>query len=346
VRGRGAMTRVLRAVRGFLRRARGGGGAAGELRPDLVARLACPITGDPLVHLPAERSLCGAGSALSYPVAGEIPLLLAHHARRKDGRFEPPAAAGNGGEDRAAFAARYDAMIASPRMRALYDDSGYFNVGYWEAGVSDLATACEALVDRIASAVPAGARSILDVGCGIGAGTVRLQRLFPDALVIGANVSARQLAEARRRGVEACAAMDATRLALLPESVDAVVSIEAAQHFDTRVDFFSEALRVLRPGGALVVADMLFTDPGPTGAGLLPPRNDVVTLPAYAEALERCGFERVAVKDVKPVTWRPYCALLSEAFRDSPAVVPRLERSLAHYVIASARKPDAPERQA
>jgi SAM-dependent methyltransferase/uncharacterized protein YbaR (Trm112 family) len=332
-------------MRGFFQWRRARSGAGGELRSDLAAKLACPITGAPLVHVPAERRLRATGSGRCYPVSNGIPLLLAPQARRKEGRAEAPALSADGG-DPALFSARYDAMIASPRMRAVYGDSGYFNVGYWTAATPDLAAACEQLVDRIASAVPAGARSILDVGCGIGAATVRLQQSFPDALVIAANVSAEQLVEAKRRGAQACAAMDATRLALLPESVDAVVSIEAAQHFDTRLDFFSEALRVLRPGGVIAVADMLFTDPEPAGAWLLPAGNDIVSLPAYAEALERCGFEGVEVEDVTPVTWEPYCALLRDAYRDSPHVVPPLERSVAHYVLASARKPGAPGHRA
>ena len=63
----------------------------------------------------------------------------------------------------------------------------------------------------------------------------------------------------RDPGVEAVV-MDATRLGFASGSVDAVVALEAAQHFDTRAAFLGEALRVLRPGGTIALADMLFTD--------------------------------------------------------------------------------------
>ncbi len=68
--------------------------------------------------------------------------------------------------DAESFGTRYDTLLKAPRMRALYGDSGYFNIGYWEAGATDLVDACDRLVDELASIVPDDARFILDVGCG------------------------------------------------------------------------------------------------------------------------------------------------------------------------------------
>src|SRR4051794_3391246 len=96
---------------------------------------------------------------------------------------------------------RYDEILRSPRMRALYGDSGYFNVGYWDQGIDTLASACDRMVDEIAAAIPADARRIADIGCGLGAGTLRLASLFPEALVLGCNISHWQLLQARDRGV-------------------------------------------------------------------------------------------------------------------------------------------------
>jgi len=52
------------------------------------------------------------------------------------------------------FAARYDTLLAEPRIRALYGDSGYFNVGYWVDGARELVAACDRLVDEVGSAAP------------------------------------------------------------------------------------------------------------------------------------------------------------------------------------------------
>src|SRR5688572_23527471 len=141
----------------------------------------------------------------------------------------------------ATFGTKYDEVILQPSLQRLYGTSGYFNVGYWVDGIADLAPACDRMVDELASAIPAGARVVFDVGCGLGATTRRFASRLPRARVIGANLSLWQLRMARGRGVDAAVAMDAARLAARSGTADAVVSVEAAQHFDTRADFFAEA---------------------------------------------------------------------------------------------------------
>jgi ubiquinone/menaquinone biosynthesis C-methylase UbiE len=108
--------------------------------------------------------------------------------------------------------------------------------------------------------VPQDARLIVDVGCGLGAGTRRLQDHFPEAIVIGANISPWQLTQAQRRGVKAPVVMDAAKLAIGSGIADAILAMESAMAFDTRADFLAEACRALRPGGTIVLADMLFND--------------------------------------------------------------------------------------
>src|SRR5688572_9619461 len=237
------------------------------------------------------------------------------------------------------FAARYDANIGSPRMRALYGDSGYFNVGYWAPGVAGLVQACDRLVDELARFVPAGAALIVDAGCGVGAATRRLAGRFPEATVIAVNISHGQLLQARRRGVETLVVMDATRLALADDAADAVVALESAQHFDTRAAFFAEAHRVLRPGGVIALADMLFHDAEPAGAWMLPAANIGESVEDYAAALARAGFVEVDVRDATGRCWRPYCEALRTVYPDKMEMVAALEASLSHYVLASARKP-------
>jgi MPBQ/MSBQ methyltransferase len=238
------------------------------------------------------------------------------------------------------LATRYDAVIASPRMRALYGDSGYFNVGYWEPGITGLPEACDRLVDELASTVPADAGTILDVGCGLGAGSVRLAERFPAALVMGINISPSQLAQAQARGVRTVVAMDAARLALADGCADAVLAVESPQHFDTRTAFLAEARRVLRPGGTIALADMLFRDREPVGTWMLPPANsDIASPEAYADALARAGFDAIEVRDATEVCWRPYCVQVRRVFDGNDDVVDAIEQSLAHYVLAFARSP-------
>ncbi len=236
------------------------------------------------------------------------------------------------------FAARYDALLAEQRIRALYGDSGYFNVGYWSHGVRDLASACDRLVDEVASAVPRGAGVVLDVGCGLGAGTCRLVDHFPRARVTGVNVSHWQLTQARRRGLASTVASDAATLAIATTTVDAVLAIESAEHFDTREDFFREAYRVLRPGGVIALADMIFKKGDAIADWMLLPRKRVCTIGAYQEALRHAGFSGVTVRDVTAWSWTPFCREMRRVYGGQEDVVQRIEDSLAHYVLAFAHR--------
>ena len=240
--------------------------------------------------------------------------------------------------DAESFGTRYDALLKAPRMRALYGDSGYFNIGYWEADTTDLVAACDRLVDELASIVPDNASFILDIGCGIGGGTRRLTDRFPDALVLGANISHWQLVQAKQRGATV-AVMDAVHLPIAAGSVDAVIAAESAQCFDTRADFFAEAYRVLRPGGTLSMADMLFRDTGPTGSWMIPAANHIESLDQYGALITAAGFKLGSVRDTAISCWKPYCAAMRGVFAGHETRVDEIEASLAFYALAFARKP-------
>lgn len=232
------------------------------------------------------------------------------------------------------FGARYDEVISSDNMRALYGASGYFNVGYWTAGTTDLVAACDRMVDEIAAAIAPDSRVVLDVGCGLGAVTRRLAGRFPNARVVGANISAWQLKQTRGRGVAAVAS-DAARLGFASNSAEAVVALESALHFDTRDAFFAEAFRVLRPGGVLSVADMLFHDADVIGPWMVPPANRIRTLREYEEHVAASGFTRIISRDVTPITWKPFVQAMSRVIRDRQ-MVRALDASVSQYLLLTA----------
>src|SRR5262249_28967262 len=138
-------------------------------------------------------------------------------------------------------------------------DSGYFNFGYWDGTVATQAEASANLVARLLDRIPRREGRILDVACGLGASTRQLMQSYPAKMITAINVSAAQIVEARKRA-PGCTShgRDAPRLDFPDASFDAVICVEAAFHFNTREAFLREAHRVLRPGGELVMSDILF----------------------------------------------------------------------------------------
>ncbi len=200
----------------------------------------------------------------------------------------------------------YAALAQDATIR--FDAEGkYTNMGWWADGASDITAACEALLDRCASwAHIDEAEDVLDVGFGTGGPLVYWSGLT-GARVSGVNRSKEQTAVAVKR-VRASAEAeriqisrgDATHLGFRDRSFDAVLSVEAGFHFDRREDFFREAWRVLRPGGCLVMTDIVPSRERPWFAALawwafdrfmFAPRANRIPAHELRAQLEDVGFK-------------------------------------------------------
>ena len=100
--------------------------------------------------------------------------------------------------------------------------------------------------------------TVLDVGCGIG-GSSRILAKEYEFEVTGVTISPKQVQRATEltsQGVTAKFQVDdALALSFPDNSFDVVWSIEAGPHMPDKVKYGSEMMRVLKPGGILVVAD-------------------------------------------------------------------------------------------
>jgi MPBQ/MSBQ methyltransferase len=194
----------------------------------------------------------------------------------------------------------YDRALASEDYRSFYEDSGFYNFGYWENGAKTQREASEALIDRLVSRIGRDGGRILDVACGPGASTKHLTRSYAPEKITAINISEAQLNAARQRA-PGCdfLLMDAAKLEFADAEFDAVICVEAAFHFDTRDTFLRETFRVLKPGGSIVLTDMLFRAFMKPLAeiGQVPLSNFVPNIAAYEERLKATGFEGVAVED-------------------------------------------------
>ncbi|WP_295541073.1 methyltransferase domain-containing protein [uncultured Thiohalocapsa sp.] len=264
----------------------------------------------------------------------------------------------------------YDLLAtSSPTERGLY-----LNLGYWQAA-TDLDAASDALAMLVGETAALGPEDhVLDCGFGFGDQDILWAQTLKPGRIIGLNITASQVEVARRRvsklGLDDRIDLQhgsATQMPIAAESIDKVVAVECAFHFRSRERFLREAWRVLRPGGRLVLADII---PMPAVRGFparleqqlswrlvsgkfaIPPEN-AYTRPTYHAKLAMSGFEQIRVESIREHVYAPLHRFLAEHPETLTRLHPmaRLPAKLAlrfeatsvyrglDYVLATARKP-------
>ena len=182
------------------------------------------------------------------------------------------------------------------------------NLGLWTPG-DGYGEAAARLARRVGAAAALGpGQRLLDLGCGTGEPWRQWRETFGVAAIVGfepdpvAAAFAEGRCDPRDRVHVAPAAAVARRLP--PDSIDAVVAVDAAYHFEHRRALLDALAQVLRPGARAAWTDLVLdrgpARPGPVlrallrGAGI-PPGN-LVTETAYAEGLAAAGWRDVHVE--------------------------------------------------
>ena len=142
--------------------------------------------------------------------------------------------------------------------------------GEAEAGAyarADFADSNQWYADHLASDFPAHLREIIDLGCGPADVTLRVARAAPHARIVAVDGSGPMLEHAR---IAVHAAKLADRITLhlgripglaLPEHhFDAVLSKDMLHHLPDPHALWSEIRRLIRPGGAVYVMDLIRPD--------------------------------------------------------------------------------------
>src|SRR5690606_32201365 len=229
-----------------------------RLKQRLAASIAAQI--DLIAHVPGDlaRMIGDKPIAAAANSPGEVPA----HGRSVSGDRTDNAGVSN--LDRLATHVNsfYDEAFYSREgiMGILLGSTQYRNIGYWDETTTTQHAASERLQDILLDFIPEKRGRILDVACGMGASTRRLLDFYPADDVWAINISEKQIASTAKNA-PGCHAqvMNAVAMTFEDGFFDNVMCIEAAFHFQTRRKFLEEVMRVLKPGGRLVLSDVLFT---------------------------------------------------------------------------------------
>ncbi len=199
--------------------------------------------------------------------------------------------------------------------------------GYWEnpnsanGSIEDFQNASKALSKKLlALANIVDGQAVLEVGCGFGGTISLINEEFHDLKIVGVNIDQRQIDRAKQKVFQkngndiSFIQGDACKLPFNDNSFDIVLAVECIFHFPDRNHFFSEAYRVLKGGGQLVLSDFVLSFDFPNLFNMSLKKSGIpfygniqlCTCEAYESFAKENYFEIEEIEDINESTLPTY----------------------------------------
>lgn len=181
----------------------------------------------------------------------------------------------------------------------------FVTYGYWDDHTLDQKQASENLLEALLGFIPNKSGKILVVGCGVGRNTQYLLKYYNPYNVVGIDISLLQFkTDQTKEKSGVFLLMDSVELGFKNSSFEHILCVEAAFHVSTRKKFFQEAMRVLKPGGYLVLSDILMSPEAEEKKHYWTETYYLSSPGEYDSCLREAGFQDVKVIDATASCWK------------------------------------------
>jgi phosphoethanolamine N-methyltransferase len=207
-------------------------------------------------------------------------------------------------------------------------------------------------VRRVLDGVDLRGCRVLDIGCGLGAIDVLLAKEHGAAAIVGIDLEPDLVRRARKRFADAGVSDRVEAHVVTPgplefpdDSFDVVFSKDSLVQIPDKGYIFAQILRVLRPGGLLVMSDWLRGGEGSYSPELLEffrlegITYNMASIEQSRAALMAAGFVDIQIRDrnewYRSLAMREYASLAGEWH---PTIVDRLGEERARHFVTNWRQ--------